>query len=299
MLERDAEVSRVGRLDTLVVAADVGRDEAPNLRLHDVLRDHQPALQIDRVALGLQAREERILERFKFGGIPRFQAADEVRRDALRAANKHVVEEVLDLTRHRIPVRFRDGAASAHLVAVRVLLGVVLGLLVVVAAHAVVLRVRHRVIGPVRQVHGRELAKVRDLLQFRWRKPKSAEPLGKRFACVPQIHSERNHRLRRNHSFDVFGLVLEVRATERAGIGDDLVFEQNHRAAPAAFRLRGAARDPADVAQYEFARVFVETALFDFPSAVFHVGRVPAVRAFQRALARIELDLRAAVQARE
>lgn len=113
VLEGDAEVPGVGRLDPLVVAADVAADQVVDRRLHELLRDHQPLPQIDRVPLGLQPGEERVLERLQLAGVPWLQSVDQVRRDALRSAHEHVVEEVLHLAGDGVPVRPRDGVTSA------------------------------------------------------------------------------------------------------------------------------------------------------------------------------------------
>jgi hypothetical protein len=110
VLERDAEVSRVGHLDPLVVASDVPADQVVDRGLHHLLRDLQPLLQVHRVPLRLQSREERVLKRFEFAGVPRFEAVDQVRRDAFRTAHEDVVEEMLNLAGDGVPVRFRHGA---------------------------------------------------------------------------------------------------------------------------------------------------------------------------------------------
>lgn len=78
MLKRDTEIPRVGRFDALVITANVAANEVRDDRCHHLLCDDQTFLQIDAVAFGFEAGEKRILERFQFRCVPRFQAANEV-----------------------------------------------------------------------------------------------------------------------------------------------------------------------------------------------------------------------------
>ena len=95
----------------------------------------------------------------------------------------------------------------------------------------------------------------------------------------------------RQHPFDRLGLVLQVRAAERALVGHDLVFEQHHRAAAGTARLRRTARDGAHAPLGQLGRVLVEVALLNLGVDVLDLGLVPAIGALERTRARVELDL--------
>ena len=231
MFEGDREILRLLVGDSLVVAADVAVNEPDDLRLHHLLRFAEAFLQPDAVAFGFEAAEEIGVERFQLVEIPRRKIRHELFGYALGSAYEYVVEEVLHATGDGTPSRAGNGASLGDQVPLGIGRGVGLRVLVVVAAFASVARVRHGVVGPVRDVDAGKLPEVGGFLQLRRGEPEPAEPFVEATASRPQIEFERYERFGRDHAGSRFRPVLQMRAAERALLGHDLVFEQHHRSA--------------------------------------------------------------------
>jgi hypothetical protein len=128
------------------------------------------------------------------------------------------------------------------------------------------------------------------------------QPAVEGLASQPGIDREREQRLRRDHPRSGFRLVLQMRAAEGTFLGDDPVFEQHHRPATGAARLRRAARVDGVGPGVLLREGFLEVAFDDGLEVGLGLGNdrgMAAIGALQRPRSRIELDLRSAIRTGE
>lgn len=209
---------------------------------------------------------------------------------------------MFDITPGWRPANLRDGAGLGDraglrdLVALRVGceirlgLRVSLGFLVVVAALAGVMCVRHRIERPEGNVDPRHAPAVHELFQIAWGKPSPGDPL---IECVNRmllVDLEGQETLGQDHSVGRDRLVFQIVSTVRAAVSGDLVFEQHDRRTRLALNFRRPAGDRFGVA-VGVLPVFVPVPFADLLRGRVDRLGIPAIRAFERPLRGFEIEL--------
>ncbi len=240
MLVGDADVLGVEGGDLLMVAADVLFDEGADLWGHDLLCGGEAVGEGDDVAFGFEAGEEFGFEGFEVVEVPGFEVGDVFIGERFGGADEDVVEEVVDFAGDVGPA----GAADLAGLGMAFGVGVGFGVPVVVAAVAGVGGVGHGVVGPEGDVDAGKLAEVGELAEVGGGEPAGGDPVVEGVDGLALRDFEGEERFGADHGLGGLSRgVFEVGGAEGAGLGLDVVFEEDGGATAGAAGFGGTAGD--------------------------------------------------------